>query len=210
MLKGIEFQGRLARRDGRPANPGTYQIRFALHADAVTRRGSWTEDHHDVAVAPGGNFAVILGLHTPLKGSHFKGSPRWLSVRVVRRGEVAEETSPRVPLTGAGILVAETLEKFAKRLERLEEAHDTLKSRPSTLDLLERTTGLEVRVTSLDQGEIPRIGRRIGTLAQRLDKVDGDDGRLERLEDRLDDIDGPDGDIIDLNERMDTLENHTP
>jgi hypothetical protein len=206
MLKGIEYHGRLTRRDGRPANPGTYSLRFALHSDARTRRSSWTEDIEEVEVSPGGFFNVVLGLSEPLKPALFKSGPRWVSVTVLRKGEVSEETTARTPLTGTPVLMLDLLERLERRVERLEQVQTEQKEMPSPQLLSERLHKLEGRVTVLSDGDLPSLSRRLERLAGRVQALDEDDGRLDRMEDRLDDIDGEGGDLLDLHERLDELE----
>lgn len=206
MLKGIEYHGRLARRDGRPANPGTYTLRFALHSDETTRRANWTEDHPEVQVNPGGFFTVILGMATPMSADTFKKGPRWLSVVVVRKSEPGEETVPRVPLTGGELLLLDALERLEKRVAQLEAFQQHREEMPSPIRLADRLEHVEGQVTIVADGDLPSMARRLERLAARLDAIDEDDGRLDRIEDRLEDIDGEDGDLIDLNERVDQLE----
>jgi len=206
MLKGIEYHGRLTRRDGRPANPGTYSLQFALHADERTRRTSWTEALQDVQVAPGGFYSVVLGLERPMKVEHFKDAPRWLSVRVVRKGEAAEESGPRSPMVGTQVRLLDALERLEKRVVKLEEYRLAQADEPSTKRLAERLDKVEGRVTIVSDGDLPALVRRVERLVARLDDIDVEDGRLDKLEDRMEDFDGEDGDVVDLNERMDALE----
>ena len=44
------------------------------------------------------------------------------------------------------------------------------------------------------------------SLAQRLDRLDQEDGRVVRIEDELEDLIGPDGDVVDLEDRLSELE----
>jgi len=206
MLKGIEYHGRLTRRDGRPANPGTYTLQFALHADGRTRRTSWSEEIRDVQVASGGFYAVVLGLNKPMKADHFKDAPRWLSVSVVRKGEITEEAGPRTPMTGTQVQLLDVLERLEKRVVKLEEYKKAQLDQPSTERLAERLSEVESRVTIVSDGDLPALVRRVERLMSRLDTIDVEDGRLDKVEDRLEDIDSEDGDIVDLNERMDALE----
>lgn len=206
MLKGIEYHGRLTRTDGRPANPGTYTLKFALHSDERTRRTSWTEEVRNVTVNSGGFFSVILGLTIPMKADHFKTVPRWLSVRIVRKGEMADETGPRTPMLGTQVRLLDMLERLEKRIGKLEEHRQSSLDQPSPQRLSERLTKVEGRVTIVSDGDLPALMKRVERLLGRVDLLDCDDGRLDRVEDRLDDIDGSGGDIVDLNERVDALE----
>ena len=206
MLKGIEYHGRLARRDGRPANPGTYTLRFALHSDPKTRRSSWTEEHPAVPVNPGGFFTVILGLTQPMKADLFKKGPRWLSVVVIRKSEPGEETAPRVPLLGGDLLLLDAIERLEKRVAKIEAFQKHREEMPSPIRLADRLQHAEGRIAVISDGDLPAMSRRLERLAGRLDALDTEDGRLDRIEDRLEDIDGEDGDVIDLNDRVDRLE----
>ena len=87
------------------------------------------------------------------------------------------------------------VETFQTRLNRVGEALD----------------GIHSRLVSIESGtEMASVVRRVESMMGRLDEVDRDDGRLDRLEDELHDIVGPDGDVVDLNERMDRLEGRAP
>ena len=96
----IEFHGRLPRADKRPANPGRYDILFRLHSRAQGEKPIWSEKLESVDVLPGGFFRVVLGQETPIENGVFAESPRWLAIHVVRRGRIAAEMGPRIPLVG--------------------------------------------------------------------------------------------------------------
>ncbi len=210
MFEGITFSGRLSRRDGRPANPGLYALRFGLHADAKTGRSNWHEDHDGVNVGPGGFFSVVLGSVNPLRADHFVTLPRWLSVRVLRRGHVEEENGFRTPLLGETMRLARVDVGFEKRLKGLEGFRDQAVEGPDVGRLASRVEGLDLRVKGMEDVRLGAVEEGVAELEHTVRRIGGEDGRLTWVEDRLDDIDGPDGDIIDLVERMFRLERKAP
>ncbi len=210
MFEGITFHGRLSRRDGRPANPGTYTLRFALHADSVTGRSNWQEDQDGVNVGPGGFFSVVLGSVYPLRADHFVTLPRWLSVRVLRRGQPEEENGVRTPLLGETMRLAKVNSQFEKRFKILETFREDAVAGPDPTRLATRVDGVDGRLKGIEDSRLPNAESSLTELETGVEKLGGDDGRVTWLEDRLDDIDGPDGDIVDLVERMERLEKKAP
>jgi hypothetical protein len=207
---GFEHHGRLSRRDGRPANPGHYELRFALHGDPDGKRACWTEDHLHVTVSPGGFYSVLLGAQTPIKASYFDRGIRHLSVRILRKGEVESETGQRIPFTGRLHQLSVLGDKLDVRIEKLERAETTRGAQPSPEELAQTIEGLEHRVRLLESTRIGSLEQAIKLICQRLDLIDGEGKRLDLLEDRIEDIDGTDGDIVDLIERMHAVETVAP
>ena len=201
MFEGITFHGRLSRRDGRPANPGTYTLRFALHADRNTGRSNWQEDQDGVTIGSGGFFSVVLGVVKPLKPDHFATLPRWLSVRVVRGGHVEEENGIRTPLLGETMRLAKVNAQVEKRLATVESFRETALKGPDAIKLEGRLDDMGERLGQMADTRLPNAEGLLGGLETEVESLGGDDGRVTWLEDRLDDIDGPDGDIVDLVER---------
>src|SRR5438552_12926125 len=71
----INFQGVL-KNNGQPVSNGSHSITFAIY-DALTGGNQlWTEPQS--VTTNGGHFAVLLGSVTPLPGSVFNGSDRYL------------------------------------------------------------------------------------------------------------------------------------
>ncbi len=210
MFEGITFHGRLSRRDGRPANPGTYSLRFALHADASTGRSNWQEDQDGVNIGPGGFFSVVLGIVNPLRADHFVTLPRWLSVRVVRRGQPEEENGVRTPLLGETMRLAKINTQYEKRFKILESFREDAVAGPDPSRLATRVDGVDSRLKGIEDARLPNAESVLAELEKRVESLGGDDGRVTWLEDRLGDIDGPDGDIVDLVERMERLEKKAP
>lgn len=206
MISGIAHQGRLCRRDGRPANPGHYALRFALHSEAQGKRSCWAEDHASVFVAPGGFFSVLLGQQTAIKPSYFDKGIRHLSVRILRKGDVEDETSARIPFTGSIQQLSALTEGLGQRLERLEAIETTRGADPQTPELAQSILNLHHRIHALESERLVDLENGVKALADRLVAVDGDGKRLDRAEDRIEDMDGEDGDITDLITRMHAVE----
>jgi hypothetical protein len=206
VISGIAHQGRLCRRDGRPANPGHYALRFALHSESQGKRACWTEDHDNVLVAPGGFFSALLGQQTPIKPSYFDKGIRHLSVRILRKGEVEDETCARIPFTGSIHQLGALTQGLTQRLERLEAIETTRGAEPQTPALAQSIVNLDHRIRALESERIVQLETWVKTLADRLVAVDGDGKRLDRAEDRLEDMDGGEGDIVDLVTRMHAVE----
>lgn len=201
MAHVLEFNGRLTRSDKRPANPGTYDLGFALHASVGDDEPVWSENARGVDVVPGGFFRVVLGRSQPLSGELFAEGPQWLAVRVIRGRQMEEETGPRVPVAGGQLLLWERVDRIEGRMgegdvgERLQGLVDELR---------ERLESLESEVEDSD------LSPRLAELDQRLSALDGEEGRVTHIEDELEDLIGPEGDVVDLNERMDLIEGKEP
>lgn len=218
MVEAIEFHGRLQRSDGRPVNPGRYDLLFRLHDGIAGDGAAWTEQLNDVAVAAGGFFHVVLGRDQPLRSQHFADGARWLSVQVVRAGRPAGEVGERVPLDGGLLRVGAAVADLEKRIEELGRGEPIrLPTAPPPGDeelqlLRRRTLKLHHRLQALEAGRgvVGAVGDRVADLEGRLLKIDGEDGRVMRIEDELEDIVGPDGDVVDLVERMDRIEGKAP
>jgi hypothetical protein len=74
----------------------------------------------------------------------------------------------------------------------------------------EQLEELGQRVRELESSGPRQLTDRMDALKRRMDLLDGEGGRVERLEDELEDLAGPDGDVVDLNERMDRIEGRAP
>ena len=214
----LEFHGRLSRSDKRPANPGSYCLQFQLHGQArASQRDKvyWEEVLDAVDVAPGGFYQVVLGRKAPLDGSMFSRGARWMSVRVVRGGSLDEENNKRIPIVGNAFSLSKSLDKTKEKVESLEARVDQVAASSPKVDqfqtrlnrIVEALEALGGRLVPLEDGvELKALVRRLEALTGRLDEIDKDEGRLDRLELEMEDIVGPDGDVIDLNERMDRIE----
>lgn len=206
MAQVIEFSGRLSRTDKRPANPGRYDLRFAVHATLADDEPLWEETVRDVEVVPGGFFHVVLGRTVPLGGELFAEGTRWVATRVLRGRQLDDEHSPRVPVTGLSVLLSERLRVVEDRLGVEAPTGDSTEERLRRLisELEERVEAVE------DDSDASDLDERVAELSRRLAELDGEEGRLTRIEDELEDLVGPDGDVVDLNERMDRLEDRAP
>lgn len=210
MITGFEHHGRLCRRDGRPANPGSYDLRFALHGEKEGKRACWTEDHTEINVAPGGFFSVVLGREKTIKPSYFERGERYLSVRVLRKGEAENECTARIPFTGGLVCLQAAQGSIKTRIESLEAEHDERCGQPSPAELAQTIESLDIRIRRLESERLTALEKIVSTLSSRLDAIDGDGQRMDRVEDRIEDIDGSDGDIVDLVERMHAVETVAP
>ena len=218
----LDFHGRLSRSDKRPANPGSYCLQFQLHGQArASQRDKvyWEEVLDSVDVSPGGFYQVVLGRKVPIDGSMFSRGARWMSVRVVRAGNLDEENNKRIPVVGHAFSLSKTLDKTNEKIDSLEQKIDQVASSSPKVDqfqtrvnrIVEALEAVAGRLVPLEEGvEVKAVVRRLEALTDRLDDVDKDEGRLDRLELELEDIIGPDGDVIDLNERMDRIEGTAP
>ena len=218
----LEFHGRLSRSDKRPANPGNYRLQFQLHGQArASQRDKiyWEEVLDTVDVAPGGFFRVVLGRKVPIDGSMFSRGARWMSVRVVRGGTLDEENNKRVPVVGNSFSLSKSLTKTNDKVEALEQRLEQVSSSSPKVDqfqtrlnrIVEALEAVAGRLVPLEEGvELKAVVRRVEALTDRLDEVDKDEGRLDRLELEMEDIVGPDGDVVDLTERMDRIEGQAP
>ena len=218
----LDFHGRLSRSDKRPANPGSYCLQFQLHGQArASQRDKvyWEEVHESVDIAPGGFYQVVLGRKIPLDGTMFSRGARWMSVRVVRAGKLDDENNNRIPVVGNAFSLAKSLNKTNDRVNSLEQRVEDVASSSPKVDqfqtrlnrIVESLEVLAGRLVPLEDGaEVKAVVRRLESLTGRLDEVDKDEGRLDRLELEMEDIIGPDGDVVDLNERMDRVEGQAP
>ncbi len=206
IIHGLEYHGRLFQKDGLPMPPGVYEVEFGFHADSRTSRSNWQERQRDVEVGPDGWFSTVLGVQTPVTPRMFKDRARWVSVRLARGSRLEEECSPRVCIVGSTLQLIRDVERLDSKMGALSEGLEELQDAPSTTLLKARLDELGARLDRVEVAELARLGRLVDQLLDRLDGVDADDGRLERLEDRLGDIDGKDGDIVDLNARVDEVE----
>jgi len=218
----LEFQGRLTRSDKRPANPGSYCLQFQLHGQPrASKRDKvhWEEVVENVEVSPGGFFRVVLGRSHAFEESMFGRGIRWMSVRVVRSGTLDDEHLPRAPIVGSEARLYGGLSRVQTSIDGLSARMDGLiEASPQIADFEKRLgragetlANVHSRLALIESGtEIAAIIRRVEGLMGRLDEVDRDDGRLDRIEDELHELVGPDGDVVDLNERMDRLEGRAP
>lgn len=208
----IEFHGRLCRADGRPANPGTYDLLFSLYDGREAERTLWDEAVTEIPVAAGGFYHVVLGLRVALRAELFKEVPRYLGVRVIRGGRPAEEIGDRVPVLATDLRLAASHAAVEARLAALEAGGAGKRDAALTGKMRRRVVLLHRRLRRLEGGGGPLAGlsARIAGLEERLARLDGEEGRVVHIEDELEDIVGPDGDVVDLNERMDRLEAREP
>ena len=205
MVQGIDFHGRLCQADGRPAKAGSYDLCFTLHPDPSTRRSGWNEEHRSVTVDAQGRFSVVLGTVNDLQPRHLKNAPRWVSTKVVTNGRAEDETSPRIPITGNTLVLMDLVARLVKKVEALDEKLRE-RTHPTGAVLQTQLNRVQDRLDQLAGPGYSGLVKRLDALRDRLEPVDGQDGRIDKLEDRVEEMDGPDGDIIDLNERVDALE----
>jgi hypothetical protein len=218
LVEAIEFHGRLQRSDGRPVNPGRYDLLFRLHTGLADDGATWTEQINDVAVAAGGFFHVVLGRQHPIRAQLFDHGGTWLSVQVVRDGRPAGEVGERIPLSGGIVRLGAAVAELERQVADLGGGETIrLPTAPAPADedlqlLRRRTLKLHRRLQALEagRGAVGTVGDRVAELESRLLRVDGEDGRVMRIEDELEDIVGPDGDVVDLLERMDRIEGRAP
>lgn len=206
MAQLIEFSGRLSRSDKRPANPGRYDLRFSIHGSPGDDEPLWEESVRGVDVVPGGFFHVVLGRTEPLRSDLFHEGTSWVATRVLRGRRLDDEHSPRVPVTGITVSLAERLRVVEDRLGVEAPTGDSTEDRVRAMlsELEDRLDALE------DETESSDLEDRLRDLAERLARIDGEEGRLIRIEDEIEDLVGPDGDVVDLNERMDRIEGRAP
>jgi hypothetical protein len=210
VVHALELHGRLCRKDGRPANPGAYDLLFRLHRDAETDDALWEDTLHGVGVVAGGYFHAILGERTALGPHLFDGTPRYLSTRIVRNGRSSEEAADRVPLLGGLIRVGDGLVELAQRVATLESAAPAGPAETATVR--HRLIVLRRRLRRIEGGGgvLAPLVARLLAIEARLDRIDGSEGRIAHLEDELEDLVGPDGDVVDLGDRLDRLEGRSP
>ena len=210
----IEFHGRLSRSDKRPANPGRYDMLFQLHPTEESNASLWSETVRGIEVAAGGFYHVLLGEKNTLEAQLFDKSVRWLSVRVIASGRRSEEHSLRVPLTGQALAASESLAQLEERTATLEAVVGVDGGREAGVGLSrlrEWVEELRQRVLAEDsESASSALQRQVADIKGRLDALDADGGRLDKVEDELEDLVGPDGDVVDLNERMDLIEGQAP
>jgi len=218
----FEFHGRLCRSDKRPANPGVYHLQFQLHGqprDSQRDKLYWEEVIEKVEVVPGGFYRVVLGQTVPVDPATFSRGVRWMSVRVVRAGKLDEEHGVRIPMIGHSFRLYSSLGKLGARLEEVETRAQALASASPKVEqfqtrvnrIVEALEGVHARLVPIEAAtELNAVIRRVESLTGRLDVIDADGGRLDKVEFEIEDIVGPDGDVVDLNERMDRLEGKAP
>lgn len=206
----IEFQGRLARTDGRDVAAGRMDLRFRLHLAQEGAAHLWEERHAEVRIATGGGYSVLLGSAVELEAALFE-EERWLGV-YLERGGCAVEVGDRVPLTGVTLRLADQLRALNARMD----ATDAISAERSPFEgdgvdvpARRRVLKLHRRLRKLERGDGPlaRAEARLRELEARVFRLDdADRGRVLRLEDEVEDIVGQDGDIVDLLERVEALE----
>ena len=76
----INYQGRLTDSTGAPLDTSV-SMRYRIYADPTTSAYLWTETHGSVTVE-GGLFNVLLGSVTAIPDSAFRGSVRYLGIKV--------------------------------------------------------------------------------------------------------------------------------
>jgi len=218
MGRGVEVLGRLPRSDKRPANPGKYDLQFQLHATQTGKAHLWAETLCGVDVMPGGFYRVVLGQSAPLGPRLFNQTPRYLSVRVVRGNNVADEHGGRIPVMGDTVRLGARLAELETRMKSLQEQGASgpriqgLERIPHRVNRMKDwLEGIQERVVRLEDDDAPSLlNHRVDQIRGRLELIEGDDGRLDHIEDEIEDLVGPDGDVVDLNERMDALEGRAP
>ena len=100
MITGFEHHGRLCRRDRRPANPGSYDLRFCpsrrkrKENEPAGRKTTLKSTSRPVV------FSLLSSVEKTIKPSYFERGERYLSVRVLRKGEAENECTARIPFTG--------------------------------------------------------------------------------------------------------------
>ncbi|GDX81714.1 hypothetical protein LBMAG42_35250 [Deltaproteobacteria bacterium] len=212
MAHVIEFQGRLARSDGKDVAAGNFDLRFRLHLAREGVAHVWEERHAGVRVATGGSYAVLLGSEEDLDAAHFV-DPRWLGVYLDREGALAE-VGERVPMTGATVRLGEQVRAINARLDATDAMQGSVEGGGPGHDAVDasarkRVLKLHRRLRRIEQGGgvVSTLDARLRDVEQRLTRLDdGEAGRVLRLEDELEDIVGQDGDIIDILERIEAIE----
>jgi hypothetical protein len=207
MVHAIEFHGRLWRSDGRPANPGAYDLLFRLHEAADADRVVWEGRVLDVPVAAGGFYHVLLGEQAALRPQLFADGPCWLQVYVLRDGKAPDPASPRIPLLGSTLRLGAEVDGLDGRVTALE-ARAGEGAAGGSRDTKRKLRVLHRRLKRLEEGggAVGVLADRVAQLEKRMGRLDGEEGRVVRLEDELEDIVGPDGDVVDLTERVEALE----
>ena len=76
----INYQGRLTNSVGLPLDT-TVTLDFTIYKDSLGTLDIWSETHPGTIIQ-NGLFQVLLGSNTPLVGSVFDGSKRWLGVQL--------------------------------------------------------------------------------------------------------------------------------
>jgi hypothetical protein len=156
-----------------------------------------------VKIYPGGAppwARLVLGQGRPLPSSVGAQPVRFVSVRPASD----RPWTPRVPIDTLPL-------RLDRRVRRLESVVSDLDgSRAPTQALLALRDAIdehEVRLARLERSKrLVRVSDLARSLAQRLDRLDQDDGRVVRLEDELEDLVGPHGDVVDLEDRLSELE----
>lgn len=218
MSERIEYHGRFCRADGRPANPGSYQFRFALYEGADGSTRVWEETHQGVRVAAGGFYHVLLGAQNPLPEDCFKGEPLWLAVQQIRSSKVGDEVGKRVPLLAQGLRAIEISMRTEKRMDEFETLlrrsgllpdEGDVESEPWALRVI--GLGEELDALALRLGEAEKSGGRQGerqrlqALSDRVEALARLEDRVLNIEDEIEEIVGSEGDLAELTERLDNL-----
>jgi hypothetical protein len=142
-----------------------------------------------------------------------------MSVQVIRSGTLDQENGARVPVLGHELSLRNELARTTTRLEKLEANLQQMAASSTKVEsfhtkirrIIEAVSALEDRISDVeDPATIDALIRRIEALTGRLDEVDCEEGRLDRLELEMEDLVGPDGDVVDLNDRMDRVEGRAP
>ncbi len=181
-----------------PVAPGTYDLRFRLHATAQSAASLWEERLRRVVVGPAGGFRVVLGMTNPLTGAMFAQAPRWLSVE--DPGDGGLHVAPRIPLLGDELRLADELDRRIREATAADPAGELARLRARVRALEDRVAALEERTS------VHPLLSQITWLGRRIDALEGPEGPMARFADELEDLIGPDGDIPDLTERIDALE----
>jgi hypothetical protein len=214
----VEHHGRLSRADGRPANPGTYHLRFTFHATPEGLECLWEENLRSVTVSSGGFYHVLLGQEDPISEEIFRDAPAWLAVQVIRAGHAEDATSQRVPLLGSHLMLHRESRRCSDRLDRVETVLKEAgvlridgaeaEAEAERLDIIEEALArLATRMADFERNSsTASLEGRLGLLEKRVAEILDLEERVLHVEDELDDIVGPDGDVVDLAERLEQIE----
>jgi len=143
---------------------------------------------------------LVLGEDKPLPPGLGSEAIRYVSVRPVE----GASWGPRAPVDTTSLRLLVRLTRLEARFAELEASFAPVTALATARDALDEH---ELRIGRLEGSKrVGRLSVLAGTLAERLDRLDQDDGRVERLEDELEDLVGPDGDVVDLEDRLSELE----